>query len=100
MALRALDSLDVGVADREAEAQGVVRVDIDRGIETARVVPLYHGLARTEAVPEVHEGVGEIERVGSGDAQMGVAPLAGVEAANVVAADEAELIVDDQQFTV
>jgi hypothetical protein len=51
-------------------------------------------------VPEVGEGALEVPDAGTGDADVGVAPLGGVRGADVVAADEADPVVDDEDLSV
>ena len=53
-----------------------------------------------KAIPEVHERLGQIERLWPANAQVGIAPLGGVESADVVAADEGDLAVHDEQLAV
>ena len=98
---RAVDRLEVHATDRVDQLRGHVAVHAQARLPQRRAVLGKARLRRCAVlVPEVDERVLELPRRGSADTQMGVAPLRGVRAADVVSADEADLAVDDQQLAV
>ena len=95
-----VDGFKVHVADRVDLNPGHVPVHLQRGVPTPLLVVGEPGqsLPAGVLVPEVDEGVLQLRGPRADHAGVGVAPLLRVQFADVVAADESFLVVDDQEF--
>ena len=97
----AVDGVEVHPADRVDHVARDVAVDPDVRLPGAAAEVGQGGAAPAgEQVPVVDEGVLHVPDDVAGQPGVGVAPVGGVQAADVVAADEGDHVVDDQQLAV
>ena len=105
VALGPVDRLEVHPADREHPQPRHVAVHPDarlprRGGRISIGGSLRPNLLVSMQVPEVGERPRQVPDPRTGDPAVGVAPLRGVGRADVVAADEADPVVDDEDLAV
>ena len=105
VALGPVDRLEVHAPDGEHPQPGHVAVHPDPRLPGRRGRHQHRRLAAPEPllavqVPEVGERAGQVPHSRAGDPAVRVAPLRGVGRADVVAADEADLVVDDEDLAV
>lgn len=90
----------VHVTDREGGPHGFVLVDGDQRVELV-VIALSQPLAlRAEAVPETNKRLRERASRRTPQSQVGITPLGGIQRPQIVASDEANTAIDDQQLAV
>ena len=95
-----VDGLNVHIANGKGELEGVGATDGDERVEAAWIMPCDADVIRVVAIPEIDEGLGEVGGGWPLDAYMGIAPGGGVEAAQIIATDEADSAIDDEELAV
>src|SRR5262249_34439527 len=91
-------SREVGVANGEGEPHGVVATHKHRRVVAVGVPALDGVHGRAVAIPEGNKRLSQSGGGGASGKEMGIAPLGGVDTADVVATDEGCLTVHDQQL--
>src|SRR5689334_12116856 len=96
--LSTVDSVDIHIADRKGQAQSIITAQIDQGIKAAFVVSGNFIAFVTETIPEGNKRAGKLAGIRSTNTQMGIAPLSGIQATDIVSTNKTNLAICHQQL--